>query len=124
MKTIHNINKWCFIITLVLYVTIYLGLIAQFFLGAIQVILALSILISWEKLQLTHKRHLSIYFGIAILYGLLWATEIINTDFAIVFMTVVPMSIAGYFVYITNLVSELSASSSDNPSTKLSMTTK
>ncbi len=102
MKIIHNINKWSFIITLLLYITIYYGLIAQFFLGCIQVIIALMLFVFWKKLKTKPKQHLFTYSGVAIVYGLLlWLTDIVDSDFGFVFVTIVPMSIAGYFLFIT-----------------------
>ncbi|RKN17477.1 hypothetical protein D7035_14985, partial [Aquimarina sp. AD1] len=61
MKTIHNINKWSFIITLILYTTIIGGLLAQMALGVIQVVLGVIILFHWKKLNIKIKRHLLIY---------------------------------------------------------------
>ncbi|WP_211075738.1 hypothetical protein [Aquimarina sp. MMG016] len=105
MKTIHNINKWSFIITLLLYLTIYFGLLAQILLGSVQIILVLILLYYWKDFQTKQKQHLAIYVGIVIFYGLLFLTNVLKSYFLIFFITVVPMSIAGYFVYITYLIS-------------------
>ncbi|SEM00294.1 hypothetical protein SAMN04487910_3873 [Aquimarina amphilecti] len=110
MKTIHNINKWSFIITLVLYITIIGGLLAQIALGAIQIVLGIIILFHWKKLNIKTKRHLLLYWFIVLMYGLLWATDTFNTwktssmvlDPYILFICITPMLIASYSVYITH----------------------
>ncbi len=107
MKIIHYINSTCFTITLLLYITIFYGLMAQVFLGSIQVIIAIILFIYWNKLTSKPQKHLIIYTLISLLYGLLWLTDIVDTDFGIVFIAVIPMMIAGYFVYITYLIKKL-----------------
>ena len=109
MKTIHNINRWSFIITLLLYLTIIGGLLAQIVLGGIQIILAVIIISKWKKYTSTIKKHLWSYGIITIIYGVSWLldiTKIFETnsmvmDPHIIYLCVVPMSIALYFVYIT-----------------------
>ncbi|WP_103863658.1 hypothetical protein [Aquimarina sp. I32.4] len=101
IKTIHLINKWSFILTLALYLTIYLGLIAQIFLGGIQIILASILLFYWKKLDKEQKKHLITYACLVVLYGLLSLTSISTSDLALLYLVIVPMSIAGYFVYVT-----------------------
>ncbi|WP_405205345.1 hypothetical protein [Aquimarina sp. LLG6339-5] len=109
MKTIHSINKWSFIITLILYTTVIGGLLAQMALGVIQVVLGVIILFHWKKLSTKTKRHLLMYWFIVLTYGLLWATNMFNTwktssmvmDPYILFICIIPMLIASYSVYIT-----------------------
>ncbi|MBW1296724.1 hypothetical protein [Aquimarina litoralis] len=103
MKTIHNINKWSFIITLLLYVTIYLGLLAQIPLGFIQFVLAFSILAHWKKLNNLSKKLIVGYWSLFVLY---WITFFIlnqnlESMFGLFFFSIIPMSIASYFVYVT-----------------------
>ncbi len=107
MRIIHNINKWSFILTMLLYITIYYGMLAQILLGCIQVCLAIILLFHWYKFNLRKKRHLLIYVFIASCYGLFWLTDIVDSDYGFIFLTAVPMSIAGYFVYITNLIQDV-----------------
>ena len=107
MKTIHNINKWSFIITLILYLTIYLGLLAQILLGFFQVIIAVIVSCNWKKLNHKNKQHLLIYWSLASSYGLLLLTSvntINNFIILILLFCLIPMSIAAYFVYITYLI--------------------
>ncbi|WP_299258021.1 hypothetical protein [uncultured Aquimarina sp.] len=103
MKTTHNINKWSFIITLLLYLTVYLGLLAQIPLGFIQFILALSILSRWKELNPLSKKLISIYWFLFISYWL--AFYLLNQSFentyGLIFYAVIPMGIASYFVYTT-----------------------
>ncbi|WP_108866646.1 hypothetical protein [Aquimarina aquimarini] len=101
MKTIHIINKWSFILTLLLYLTIYLGLIAQIFLGGIQIILASILLFYWKKFDKEQKKHLITYSCLVMLYGLIFLTSVAISDFALLYLVIAPMSIAGYFVYVT-----------------------
>ncbi|MGY3792555.1 hypothetical protein [uncultured Aquimarina sp.] len=103
MKTIHNINKWSFIITLILYITVYLGLLAQIPLGFIQFVLACSILAYWKKLNIQSKKLIVGYWSLFVLY---WVSFLILNQnfeslFGLFFFSVIPMSIASYFVYVT-----------------------
>ncbi len=101
MKTMHNINKWSFIITLLLYVTFYFGLLAQILLGGTQITMSVVLLIKWKSFSIKLKKHIVAYFFLVALYGLLFFTDIKNTSFMIIYMTVIPMSIAAYFLYLT-----------------------
>jgi len=62
MKTIYNINKWSFIITLVLYLTITWGLFSQIILGFIQLLLAFYILTHWKAFNSNIKKLISVYW--------------------------------------------------------------
>jgi len=107
MKTVYNINKWIFIITCVLYLTFYLGLLAQIVLGITQLLLALFLLIYWKSFTPNHKTHLLLYWTIILIYGLICLTEV-YTFFkpigSVLFFTLLPMLIAGYFVYVTQQI--------------------
>ncbi len=103
MKKIHSINKWSFILTLLLYTTVIGGLLTQILLGCIQFILALTIVSSWKKLDVTSKKLITTYWILFISY---WITYKIldlyleNTSWFIFFI-LIPMCIASYFVYAT-----------------------
>ncbi|MFD2564977.1 hypothetical protein [Aquimarina rubra] len=109
MKTIHNINKWSFIITLLLYMTVILGLLSQILLGFIQVIIAIIIFSKWKQHTYRIRKYLIIYFSIVALYGVFWLLGIAETfntnsmvmDPSILYLCIIPMSIAAYFVYVT-----------------------
>ena len=102
MKTIHNINIVSFILTLLLYLTVIGGLLAQIALGFIQVILAIAVLLLWESFNSDSKKLISIYWISVVSYGLI-SLRIGNQfkDLWIAFYIIVPMSIAAYFVYVT-----------------------
>jgi len=116
MKTIHNINKWSFIITLLLYLTLIGGLLAQILLGFIQVILAIIVILEWKKHTPKIKSHLISYFTLVTIYGVLWLLGIAETfynsnsmvlDPHIIYLCIIPMSIASYFVYVTYKIKQL-----------------
>ena len=106
MKIIYNINKWSYIITLVLYLTLFLGMYAQIALGFIQIILALIIFVRWNEMSILNKKLLVFYWIIVSTYGVSYI--IINyydwdVNFVICLL-VIPMTIATYFVYTTNKI--------------------
>lgn len=103
MKKIYIINKIALIITLVLYVTIVLGLYAQIVLGTIQVVSALILFFFWKQFSKKTKEQLYIYWTIVIAYGICWLNDLksLNEDFVLIFgVMIIPMSIAIYFVHI------------------------
>ena len=107
MKLIHNINKWSYGITLFLYITIYLGMIAQIALGGIQVILALVLFGRYPELDQKTKRRLLVYGTITVLYLTIFALwdilDMPNADLIVITgITVLPMALATFFVFITH----------------------
>lgn len=107
MKIIHNINKWSYGITLLLYITIYLGMIAQIALGGIQVILAIFLFSRYASLDDKTKPRLLVYATLTILYLLIFALWDAlggsSNDFIVITgITVLPMSLATFFVFITH----------------------
>ena len=103
MKIIYKINKWSYIITLALYLTLFLGMYAQIALGAIQIILALIISVKWKKLDTNSKTKMLNYLVVILMYGfLLLVIDFENiAGLLIILLFVLPMLIATYFVYIT-----------------------
>ena len=106
MKILHTLNLISFILTLGLYITLIGGLIAQFFLGIIQLLIAALLLFKYPKHQLPLKKHLLIYWGLSLVY-LTSLFFIKNANFShtalwILYIAVLPMAIAAYFVGITN----------------------
>ncbi|WP_024479258.1 hypothetical protein [Cellulophaga baltica] len=105
MKILHTINRWSFIITVLLYITILGGLIAQFILGIIQVIIALYLTYKMNKNGLVHKA-IRTYWSYVIPYLLLlviFSNSNINPNELLIwiYLAVIPMALAAYFVYIT-----------------------
>ncbi|WP_296386269.1 hypothetical protein, partial [Winogradskyella sp.] len=92
------------------YLTIVLGLYSQIVLGVIQVLSALVLFTYWKKFSSKTKEQLYIYWSITIIYGLCWLFDWRNFDssFIIIFgVMVLPMCIAGYFLYIINSIKSL-----------------
>ncbi|ADV48053.1 hypothetical protein Celal_0718 [Cellulophaga algicola DSM 14237] len=105
MKILHAINTWSFTITVLLYITIFGGLMAQFILGIIQVIMALYLTYQMNK---NGKIHTAIrtYWSYVIPYLiLLFVFSNINIYphelLVWIYLGVIPMVLAGYFVHIT-----------------------
>jgi hypothetical protein len=108
MKTIHKINLIALLITLGLYVTIFFGMLAQFFLGIIQFFFMIRLTIERHKYPDIHK-HIMIYWliTIAVLFSII--TQVIfdftlSQSILIGGFLVIPMLLAVYSVYITWLV--------------------
>lgn len=102
MKTIgilKDINKAFMMLTVVLYFTIFLGLIFQVVLGGYQVIIALVLLFYWKGFSKKIKNKLLIYWGVVLVYGICYITGFLNLTGAYWFISfaIVPILIALYF---------------------------
>jgi len=105
MKILHTINTWSFTITVLLYITIFGGLIAQFIIGIVQVLIALYLTYQMNKNGLVHKA-IRTYWSYVIPYLLLlliFSNSNLNPDELLIwiYLAVIPMALAAYFVYIT-----------------------
>lgn len=105
MKKIYYINLIAFIITLLLYLTIWLGLIAQIALGFIQLIL--SLILRFDFNYSDKRKHLNYYHLIVIFYSGLFFIPVVfesfmNNIFGIIIYIILPMSIASYFTWIVD----------------------
>jgi hypothetical protein len=106
MKTIRNINKIAFYTTLILFATIYVGLIAQILLGIIQLISALILTNKFYNKSQYAKTNLSIYWIVTIIEIILLystANSIIMSDSFIISLfvyAIFSMGIATYFLII------------------------
>ncbi|MFY8189237.1 MAG: hypothetical protein ACOVLC_14940 [Flavobacterium sp.] len=108
MKTLHKINLIALLITLGLYVTIFFGMMAQFFLGIIQLFFMIRLAIERHKYPDIHK-HIMIYWMITIAALFAIITRVIfeftlSQSILIGGFFVIPMLLAVYSVYITWLV--------------------
>ncbi|WP_271769846.1 hypothetical protein [Aquimarina algiphila] len=74
------------------------GLISQFCLGVIQIVMGLGFFIRWEKHSLRVRRGLLIYWGIVVAYFFIGIQGSIDD---VILFGVMPMSIAAYFTAIT-----------------------
>ncbi|KOS07636.1 hypothetical protein AM493_17495 [Flavobacterium akiainvivens] len=109
MKYIHYINFFALGITLLLYVTLFLGMFAQLILGSLQLLLAAIITIAYyEKLNERCKKLLLRYwaFALAAVFIALvtWLAYEDNTTATVLFIFVIPMCVACYFVYVTSCI--------------------
>jgi len=101
MRTIHNINKWSFIITLVLYIGVFTGAMAQIVLGFIQIVFALSLFLRWQEINTNSKQLIIIYWFLVITFGLIHLIFRHDLRVSTFFYLIVPMCIAAYFVFVT-----------------------
>jgi len=111
MKEIHNINKWSYIITLLLYLTLYLGLLAQILLGLIQFSMALYVSVKTKESDPQYKNILAYWTVILVYIGLIaiymftdW--NISNKFFGLLLMIIIPMTLGGFFLFITSQLSK------------------
>ncbi len=105
-KTLDRINKVAFILTLILYVTIIYGMITQILLGITQLTIAVILLFKKDDLTEEINKYMNYYwglvFGFFIFIGLLYYN--IFPDIARLLIFIIPICIAGYFVFITNKI--------------------
>lgn len=104
MKYLHLLNVWSYTITLLLYLTFYFGLIAQFVLGIIQLIIFIYLLFNIKKFSKKLKNKLFMYLAMVLAYAAaayFMASFKTFNDLYILVWTLAPMLIATYFVYIT-----------------------
>ena len=111
MKTLRKINNIAFYTTLILFITVYLGMLAQIPLGIIQVISA--IILSYNVYQKSSyaKKHLTIYWILTLLELFLFYLEHYkyqsSNDFIELSLIVFfPMAIAIYFKIIMNHITK------------------
>lgn len=104
MKYLYHINKWSLITTLILYLTVYLGAMAQIFLGGVQVLSAFVLFLFWEQLDFNSKKLMGTYWAVVIVYGFSFLFIENQVSRSLVFLIIIPMSIAIYFVYILHLI--------------------
>lgn len=116
MKILYRINQIILIATLILYITIYFGLLSQILLGIIQVISALILFSFWKKLDEKARNKLTKYWIITIVYGLLWFLDLMlfneyyTEEYYAITLMLTPMVIAGYFFSILNSIKNINES--------------
>lgn len=109
IKIITYLNRFILGSTLLLYMTVFLGLYAQIVLGAFQVISFLVLLLFYNSHNILSKYHLIIYGCITALYGLscFIISEYFNNldeDFFILQYIIIPMLIASFFTYMLEII--------------------
>ena len=111
MKTLEKINKIALFTTLILFLTVYLGLLAQIPLGIIQVVSAIYLTIKTYNKSDYAKKHLSNYWIVTIVeLSLLYLQshyyQTSNDAIEWSLMLIFPMSIAIYFYIIMKKIVE------------------
>jgi len=102
---IYKTNLFFYSITLILFISIFLffiGLMAQMVLGAVQVVLALILLLNWNKLDTKSCLMLNIYLLSLIVYGFVF----LYTGFTPL-MLFIAMVMATYFLFVTYQIKQI-----------------
>ncbi|CAL2090806.1 hypothetical protein [Tenacibaculum sp. 190524A02b] len=106
MKYINNIsliNRVLIVATVVLYATIYLGVLCQIFLGSYQLIIATYLWFQLKEMKEKEKSMLFIYSGLVFFYGfLLLIMELLNFNSYLLVLVyiIIPISLAIYFSFL------------------------
>ncbi|MFY0603208.1 MAG: hypothetical protein JXQ93_04615 [Flavobacteriaceae bacterium] len=103
IKIIQGVNKVVFFLTLGLFITIYLGFLAEIVLGIVQVLTSLLLIIFWKHFSKNVKEKLITYWVVTGMYLSLWLFDwsSVNESLIIIFgIGIVPMGIALYFLSI------------------------
>ena len=104
MKSLYDINRWLIIITALLYFTFWGGIIAQMVLGAVQIIMSISIIIHFSEQSTLVKRLFIAYILATISIILLFRIIAHNGDGGIelIFLWLfITMALALFHLYIT-----------------------
>lgn len=104
MKNLFNINKWCVIITLILYLTIIGGLIAQILLGIIQIIMSLEIAINYKYLIKKTKKLFLLYLFLTVLAIAItcyFYFYLMNDAIILIYFSIASLALALFHLYIT-----------------------
>ncbi|MBU3010639.1 hypothetical protein KO506_04460 [Polaribacter vadi] len=103
------LNRFIFGATIILYATIFLGLMAQIILGGFQLLTAIFLMFLYNRINQSRIQQQIIYWCFVIAYGLLWFLDLINPNsdfYGFVFYILIPLSIAGFFTFILESIRE------------------
>lgn len=108
MKILHHINCFIYFTTIGFYASVYLiilGAYAQIALGVTQLIIALILILSFNKLNKKVKKMIVYYWIItlSLLSFLLYKHYSQSLSNEMISLFIIPMLIASYFVYLTYL---------------------
>lgn len=104
--TMSWINRIVLALTLLLYITVILGLYAQVVLGAVQILFFIILVICNNKINEKQSRNLLRYFVMVVLYffALYFIREnhldIKHEAVFIIGLIIIPLTLAGFFTYI------------------------
>lgn len=99
IRILNITNKTFMIITGMLYLTIYFGLLFQIILGGFQLIAGILLLFYWKNYTQKHKKMLAAYWLLTLAYGTLFLIEgfsRVSNDYWYIFLAIIPMMIAVY----------------------------
>ena len=106
-KIIHTINKGVFFLTLVLFITIYIGFLMELLLGATQLLSSLILIFYWKQFSIKVKQKLALYWISTLIYGSMWFLDWKFLDDWMIYIVgigVIPLGIATYFLTILSAV--------------------
>lgn len=103
LNVVYIINKIWYAITVILFVTVIFGFLAEMVLGGIQVLSSLLMLIYWNQYSKKQQQRLYKYWLVVGVYFLLWLGnwEVMPFELiAVVGVGVIPMGIGFYFMML------------------------
>ncbi|WP_064967098.1 hypothetical protein [Tenacibaculum ovolyticum] len=104
ISIVKVINRILIVLTVLSYVTIFIGFVFQTVLGIFQILSAIILSFYYNKIKKDRRLQLIFYWCFVITYGLLWFSsfrDVSNNFFDfILFYVLIPLSIAGYFTLI------------------------
>ena len=101
INTLIVVNRLFVVLTVVLYIIVLYGLMAQFVLGAFQVLTGFGLLFFWKRLTTKHRTLLKYYWlSIGIYFGLLYSGVFSLIDKPWLDILVIPGMITFYFTYV------------------------
>ena len=104
MKLLFKINLWGIIITALLYLTLFGGVLSQIIMGFIQLTCFIIILISKPLLTKTQRIHLWVY---GVITGIIIVGAILFTDPMLLVLWLGSIPLLFYFLYILHLLKNL-----------------
>ncbi|WP_431164876.1 hypothetical protein [Tenacibaculum halocynthiae] len=102
INILKKLNRVLIVTTIVMYLTIYFGLLIQMVLGVYQLLTAFILLFYIKKITSKDKYKLLIYWGAVLLYGMGWLVSFdisLGNYVGVIFYIILPMIIALYFSY-------------------------
>lgn len=101
MKNIYTINKIIIIVNLILYITLFGGLLFQMVTGTIQIISFIVYLFVWKKLDKTLHKHFIAYGITMITIVSIFFTSISFNHPMTLFAIIASALLAVYFLFIS-----------------------
>lgn len=102
INILKKLNRALIVTTIVMYVTIYLGLLVQVILGAYQLLIAFVLLFFMKNFSKKSKNKLMVYWLVVLLYGMVWLIGVdinLASYLWVILYIILPMIIALYFSF-------------------------